>query len=53
MSDFSLLLKNYAKSIESEFENAVECFSDSYKSLGEAMLYSLKLKVPKGTTIHK
>lgn len=43
MSDFSLLLKNYAKSIESEFENAVECFSDSYKSLGEAMLYSLKI----------
>ena len=43
MTDFSLILKDYAELIESEFENAVKCNSSSYEKLREAMLYSLKI----------
>ena len=43
MSDFSLQLTAAAKKIENEFDSAVKCHSDSYLSLREAMLYSLKI----------
>ncbi len=43
MSNFSAQLKNYASIIENEFEKAVFCNYNGYKSVQEAMLYSLKI----------
>ncbi len=43
MTNFSVQLKAYANIIENEFENAVPCYYEGYKSVQDAMLYSLKI----------
>lgn len=42
MSNFDLTLKTYAEKIEAELGRAVDCKSESYKTVADAMLYSLK-----------